>query len=273
MNGTNYLLMPRDLALLKEIAQLQVIDREQARTIGNFGSQTRLNYRLAALRSLGLLKQFFVGLGPGTKKAVFCLTRKGAQVARVPYRRTRVASASVLGFDPFLIHRIAIADIYVSVIHKPVAKGAAAGAWQFFEKPLTPNSHLIPDGYFELETAGARRGMAEVNRTGGTLYFPAGTYYYRATGPLRPAGRLLSTSRTPASTRRPRWKATVLRGMPRASAAASRVSGSADSDASRYRLRRTGSPSAPSASRSFRGRIARVYHSKNKMLDKSCRSA
>jgi hypothetical protein len=32
-----------------------------------------------------------------------------------------------------------------------------------------------------------RRGMAEVNRTGGTLYFPAGTYYYRATGPLRPA--------------------------------------------------------------------------------------
>jgi hypothetical protein len=151
--------MPRDLALLKEIAQLQVIDREQARTIGAFGSQTRLNYRLAALRSLGLLKQFFVGLGPGTKKAVFCLTRKGAQVARVPYHRTRIASGSVLGFDPFLIHRIAIADIYVSVIHKPVPEGAVAGAWQFFEKPLTPNTHLIPDGYFELETAGAPRGM------------------------------------------------------------------------------------------------------------------
>src|SRR5258708_36748839 len=126
MNGTNYLLMPRDLALLKAIAKLQVIDREQARTIGNFGSQTRLNYRLAALRSLGLLKQFFVGLGPGTKKAVFCLTRKGAQVAQVPYRRTRIASGSVLGFDPFLIHRIAIADIYVSVIQKAVPTGIKA---------------------------------------------------------------------------------------------------------------------------------------------------
>jgi hypothetical protein len=159
MNGTNYLLMSRDLVLLKEIAQLQVIDREQARTIGNFGSQTRLNYRLTALRSLGLLKQFFVGLGPGTKKAVFCLTRKGAQVARVPYRRTRIASGSVIGFDPFLIHRVAVADIYVSVIHEDVPTGVKASAWRFFETPLTANTQLIPDGYFELQTPEALRGM------------------------------------------------------------------------------------------------------------------
>jgi hypothetical protein len=32
-----------------------------------------------------------------------------------------------------------------------------------------------------------RRGLAQVNRTGGTLYFPTGTYRYRATGSLRPA--------------------------------------------------------------------------------------
>ncbi len=32
-----------------------------------------------------------------------------------------------------------------------------------------------------------RRGLASVNRTGGTLFFPPGSYNYRATGPLRPA--------------------------------------------------------------------------------------
>lgn len=32
-----------------------------------------------------------------------------------------------------------------------------------------------------------RRGLAMVNSAGGTLYFPAGMYYYRATGALRPA--------------------------------------------------------------------------------------
>ncbi len=32
-----------------------------------------------------------------------------------------------------------------------------------------------------------RRGLAQVNRTGGTLYFPSGRYRYRATDTLRPA--------------------------------------------------------------------------------------
>jgi parallel beta helix pectate lyase-like protein/pectate lyase-like protein len=45
-----------------------------------------------------------------------------------------------------------------------------------------------------------RRGMAQVNRTGGTLFFPAGTYYYRATGPLRPAGGVRLAGAPGAST-------------------------------------------------------------------------
>jgi hypothetical protein len=151
--------MPRDLTLLKTIALLRVIDREQAKAIGSFNSATRLNYRLAALRSLGLMKQFFVGLGPGTKKAVFCLTKGGAQVAGVPYQRTRFASDATVGFDPFLIHRVAVGDVYVAVMHKALRDGVRASAWKFFETPLTANTHLIPDGYFELHSGDAVRGM------------------------------------------------------------------------------------------------------------------
>jgi len=159
MSGSNYQLMPRDLALLKVIALLRVIDREQAKAIGNFNSATRLNYRLAALRALGLLKQFFVGLGPGTRKAVFCLTKKGAQIAGVSHQRTRFASEATVGFDPFLIHRIAVGDVYVAVTHKALPEGVRATAWRFFETPLTTNTHLIPDGYFELHNGEAVRGM------------------------------------------------------------------------------------------------------------------
>jgi hypothetical protein len=159
MSGSNYQFMPRDLVLLKAIAFLRVIDREQARAIGNFNSATRLNYRLAALRSLGLLKQFFVGLGPGTRKAVFCLTKKGAQVAGVPYQRTRFSSDATVGFDPFLIHRVAVGDVYVAVMCKALPEGVRASAWRLFDTPLTANTHLISDGYFELHSGDAARGV------------------------------------------------------------------------------------------------------------------
>jgi hypothetical protein len=159
MSGSNYQLMPRDLILLRAIAFLRVIDREQARAIGNFNSATRLNYRLAALRSLGLLKQFFVGLGPGTRKGVFSLTRKGAQVAGVVYRRTRFASDATIGFDPFLIHRIAVGDVYIAVMQKSLPEGVRTSTWRFFETPLAGNTHLIPDGYFELHSRDASRGV------------------------------------------------------------------------------------------------------------------
>jgi hypothetical protein len=45
-----------------------------------------------------------------------------------------------------------------------------------------------------------RRGMAQVNQSGGTLYFPAGTYYYRATGPLQPAAGVTLAGAPGAST-------------------------------------------------------------------------
>jgi hypothetical protein len=159
MNGNNHQLMPRDLILLKAVGLLRVIDREQAKEIGKFNSATRLNYRLAALRSLGLLKQFFVGLGPGTRKAVFCLTKRGAQIAGVQYQRTRFASDATVGFDPFLIHRVAVGDVYVAVTRQSLPEGVRTSAWRFFETPLTANTRLIPDGYFELHSRETVRGV------------------------------------------------------------------------------------------------------------------
>jgi len=45
-----------------------------------------------------------------------------------------------------------------------------------------------------------RRGLAEVNASSGTLYFPSGTYTCRATGPLRPAAGVTLAGDPGAST-------------------------------------------------------------------------
>ena len=61
----------RDRHVMEELASpMRIIDREQTKVVGGFGSTTRVNARLLALTQAGLLRRFFTGTISGGRKAV-----------------------------------------------------------------------------------------------------------------------------------------------------------------------------------------------------------
>src|ERR1035437_9866719 len=94
----------RDLKLFEELAVMRIIDREQAKIVAGFGSTTRANTRLLALTRAGLLRRFFLG----SRKSLYALSEKGAQLAEVPLRGPRRQQNETLVADFFIEHQLAI---------------------------------------------------------------------------------------------------------------------------------------------------------------------
>src|SRR6266481_6326514 len=110
MPGANHgiVIQERDRHLLKELATLRIIDREQAKIVGAFASTTRVNTRLLALTRAGLLRRFFLGAGEGSKKAVYSLSPKGATLIGATPRGPRWPNDALLIADFFVLHQLAI---------------------------------------------------------------------------------------------------------------------------------------------------------------------
>src|ERR1700684_3688532 len=114
MAGNNrrlVILQNRDVHLLRELSVMRVIDREQAKIVAGFGSTSRANARLLALTKAGMLRRFFLGSGGG-RRALYTLSRGGAQAARVPFRGPRRPRDEVLVADYFVAHQLAVNAIY-----------------------------------------------------------------------------------------------------------------------------------------------------------------
>lgn len=141
------LIQPRDIHILQTVALLRAVDREHATEIGKFGSVTRVNATLNRLVAAKLLNRFYLGVGPGTQKAIYTLTPRGATVAQVPYRRFRKRSSLLYSGDLFLEHQLLLSTIYISLQYGggPVR----VQNWQTFSEPIA-GSGVIPDAYFEL---------------------------------------------------------------------------------------------------------------------------
>ena len=145
-------LQERDRNLLRELAVLRVVDREQARTVAGFGSITRVNARLLALTRAGLLRRFFLGTTAGGKKAIYSLSAKGAALVDVPERGLRQRSNEALVGNFFVDHQLTINGIYCMVKHGTIPLcNVICKRWLGFYAPLTTGVRLIPDGYFELQ--------------------------------------------------------------------------------------------------------------------------
>lgn len=154
MPGANHgiVIQERDRHLLKELALLRVIDREQAKVIGAFGSTTRVNTRLLALTKAGMLRRFFLGASEGSRKAVYTLGPKGASLIGAAPRGLRRPNDGLLVADFVVLHQLAINDFYCTLKNSAVASGISLVRWLSFHEPLAKNLPLIPDGYFELST-------------------------------------------------------------------------------------------------------------------------
>lgn len=146
------ILQARDLHLLRELAVMQVVDREQAKIVAGFGSTSRTNVRLLALTRAGMLRRFFLGSGGG-RKALYVLSPKGAQAAQVPSRGPRRSQDAVLVADYFVGHQLAVNALYCALKYSgtPVSQ-MTFHSWQTFHEPVVPGVRLIPDGYVELMT-------------------------------------------------------------------------------------------------------------------------
>lgn len=143
----------RDRRLLRELAVMRVVDREQAKLAAGFKSTTRANHRLLVLTKAGLLRRFFLGTSGGGKKALYALSPKGALLVDVPLRGPRRKADEILVADFFVVHQLHINQVYCAAkfqaIPVPQAKFVR---WLAFHEPFAPGTSLIPDGYFEVST-------------------------------------------------------------------------------------------------------------------------
>lgn len=153
-NGKGMIVQERDRHLLRELGVMRVIDREQAKRVVGFGSTTRANVRLLALTRAGLLRRFFLGPVSGARKALYALSRKGADLVAMPCRGPRRRQDETLVADFFVTHQLCVNDLYCTVKYAPISvPGAQFIRWLAFHEPLEQGLALIPDGYFELATA------------------------------------------------------------------------------------------------------------------------
>lgn len=143
----------RDIALLRELSLMRVVDREQAMIAGGFGSVTRINTRLLALTRAGLLRRFFLGYR-GVQKALYALSPKGALLADVPLRGPRRRQDQMLVADYFVEHQFAVNVVYCALKFKslPIAQ-VKFHRWLGFHEALVAGLSLIPDGYVEFATS------------------------------------------------------------------------------------------------------------------------
>jgi hypothetical protein len=141
----------RDRHLLQELAVMRVIDREQAKCVGGFGSTTRVNSRLLALTRAGLLRRFFIGSEAVAKKALYTLSPKGATFIGTSSQGLRRRRDELSVADIFVSHQLKINEIYCLVKYGSISiPNTKFVRWVSFSEPLTSASLLIPDGYVEI---------------------------------------------------------------------------------------------------------------------------
>jgi hypothetical protein len=166
---------------------------------------------LAAAGAVGV----WIVLLPGASPAVVAVPLVAAvagmaalTAVRWPRREPDPAGGPTLSRRRALITGLLVAGGTVAALAIPARRPAEVtlrqpdgGAPRLGASPVVNVRDLGATGDGTTDDGDAiRRGMDQVNRSGGTLFFPAGTYYYRATGPLRPAAGVTLAGAPGAST-------------------------------------------------------------------------
>ena len=168
MNSTNRkgrVLQERDRHLFRELAVMRIVDREQAKLVGRFGSDSRTNRRLRALTEAGFLRRFFLGTASAGRKAIYALSGRGALAVDVPYRALKRRRDEIVATDSFVQHQLTINSLYCSLKYSPApSSDVTLVRWVPFYRPIADYLSLVPDGYLELKTpAGVLGHFLEVD--------------------------------------------------------------------------------------------------------------
>ena len=149
-NKPHLVIQPRDEHLLRELAAMRIIDREQAKLIAEFASTTRANMRLLALYRADLLRRFFQGTAAGGKKALYALSPKGARlVGESRPAKLHYGNDELLATNFFVAHQLRVNSVHCSLQYRPISiPGVSFVRWVHFSQPVAPR--LVPDGYVEL---------------------------------------------------------------------------------------------------------------------------
>ena len=158
-------LQERDWKLMRALAAMRVVDREQARIIGGIGSTTRVNEWLLKLTRAGFLMRRFLPLKHGGDKALYSLSRQSSALVDGSGQTAGRKPGGLSIPELFLEHQLSINSIHIILkYHAIPVTGIAFLRWQTFPEPLSANAPLIPDGYFELQTPkGVRASFLEVD--------------------------------------------------------------------------------------------------------------
>jgi Replication-relaxation len=153
IKGSPILLTGRDIALLRSLSEVKLLDREQIQRLLDFGSVTRVNDRLSRLHAAGLLHRYFLGTRAGGRKGLYALSARGAaSVGRDKAWKLQRAEDELLVGEVFVEHQLAVNWCWISV-----KCGPESNLVRFvrFNGPISPSLPLAPDGYAELNVSDA----------------------------------------------------------------------------------------------------------------------
>lgn len=164
-NSRNIILQQRDVRLFKALSILRLLDRGQVSALAGFKSVTRVNSRLLKLLCAGLLRRFFFVSALGGKKAIYCLSKRGASLIGIPPNGLERPPDSFLIGDKFVAHQLAINQVYCAAVSENPSNEKPIENWEAFTKPISQSLRIIPDAYFEINTTEKRRPIfLEVDR-------------------------------------------------------------------------------------------------------------
>lgn len=130
----------RDIKLVRDIALSHVVSRDQLMALGYFQTVTRVNTRLRALRTLGLVRRMespFFGQS---------LYTAGSRAKSVVGERIAAILAGRLGSPRFVQHALSVTNVRIALSKQ------GADSWKFEQQARTPFSfagapfEVRPDG-------------------------------------------------------------------------------------------------------------------------------
>ncbi|MGD0905483.1 MAG: replication-relaxation family protein [Terracidiphilus sp.] len=146
------LLTGRDLTLLRSLAEVKLLDREQIQQLLDFGSITRVNDRLSRLHAAGLLHRYFLGTRAGGRKALYTISTRGTKtIGREKTWKLQRAEDELLVGEAFVEHQLVVNWCWILM-----KCGSESNLIRFvrFNEPISASLPLAPDGYVELNISG-----------------------------------------------------------------------------------------------------------------------